>query len=290
MKSIGLLSLFATALLLTMGNSACAQSLTGTWLTEDGSSRIQFQTCVQSQCGQIIWLREPIDPETGKAWQDKFNADGALKRRPLLGLALITDLARTGAGHWEGNLYNPLDGHIYAGKLTDLGNAAFNSEDVRSQASCVRPKSGSGRISTMMRSLKALMLATDVGLLLYWGLTAMSAFGVFHLPSDWMFADYSNATIRSWNWSFLPLDIVLSISGLASLRLSRRDDLRWRPLAILSLAMTVCAGLMAISFWAIRGDFSAAWWGCNLFLMPYPIPFLIDLIACQPARPPPEGA
>jgi hypothetical protein len=129
----------------------------------------------------------------------------------------------------------------------------------------------------MMRSLKALMLATDVALLLYWGLTAMSAFGVFHLPSDWMFADYSNATIRSWNWSFLPLDIVLSISGLVSLQLSRRDDLRWRPLAILSLAMTVCAGLMAISFWAIRG------------LMLYPIPFLTHLIANQPARPP-EGA
>jgi hypothetical protein len=102
-------------------------------------------------------------------------------------------------------------------------------------------------------------------------------------------ASYSNATITSWNWSFLPLDVVLSIFGLASLRLSRLGDLRWRPLAILSLAMTVCAGLMAISFWAIRRDFSVAWWGFNLFLMLYPIPFLIDLIACQPARPP-EGA
>jgi uncharacterized protein (DUF2147 family) len=122
MKSIRLLSSLATALLLAMGSSACAQSLTGTWLTEDGSSRIRFQTCAQSQCGQIIWLREPIDPATGKAWQDKFNADDALKRRPLLGLSMITDLAPADAGHWEGNLYNPLDGHTYAGKLTDLGN------------------------------------------------------------------------------------------------------------------------------------------------------------------------
>jgi hypothetical protein len=117
----------------------------------------------------------------------------------------------------------------------------------------------------------------------------MAALGIFYLPSDWMFADYSNATITSWNWSFLPLDVVLSIFGLASLRLSRLGDLRWRPLAILSLAMTVCAGLMAISFWAIRGDFSVAWWGFNLFLMLYPIPFLTHLIANQPARPP-EGA
>jgi hypothetical protein len=42
----------------------------------------------------------------------------------------------------------------------------------------------------------------------------------------------------------------------------------------LSLALTSCSGLMAISFWAIRGDFDLSWWLPNLFLLVYPLFFL----------------
>jgi uncharacterized protein (DUF2147 family) len=101
--------------------SVHAQSLVGTWLTEDGSSRVQFRSCAQNQCGYIVWLREPVDPATGKARQDKFNSDDSLKSRPLLGLLLISDIAATTAGAWQGTLYNPRDGNSYQGKLTDLG-------------------------------------------------------------------------------------------------------------------------------------------------------------------------
>jgi len=122
------------------------------------------------------------------------------------------------------------------------------------------------------------MFATDVGFLLYWGITATATLGVIGLPAEWLFADYHDSTVVAWNWSFLPLDVLLSATGLYSLRLSLRGDQRWRPLAVVSLAMTFCAGLMAISFWAIRSDYSLVWWGFNLFLMTYPLPFVFGLI------------
>jgi uncharacterized protein (DUF2147 family) len=116
------LSIAAMAIsLFALTASVHAQPLVGTWLTEDGSSRVQFRSCAPNQCGYIVWLREPVDPATGKARQDKFNADDHLKGRPLLGLLLITDIAATTAGAWQGTLYNPRDGNSYQGKLTDLG-------------------------------------------------------------------------------------------------------------------------------------------------------------------------
>ena len=116
------LSIIAIATsLFALTTSVRAQSLVGTWLTQDGSSRVQFRSCAQNQCGYIVWLREPVDPETGKARQDKFNSNDSLKSRPLVGLLMITDIAATTAGAWEATLYNPRDGNSYKGKLRDLG-------------------------------------------------------------------------------------------------------------------------------------------------------------------------
>jgi hypothetical protein len=139
----------------------------------------------------------------------------------------------------------------------------------------------------MSISLRLLMLVTDIGLLSYWLLTALAAAGLIGLPSEWLFSDYHNPIVVAWNWSFLPLDIILSITGLLSVRLAARNDARWLPCALISLSLTVCAGLMAISFWAIRGEFDPVWWGFNLFLMLWPLPFLLALTAPGPDAQPP---
>ncbi|MEV6430562.1 DUF5360 family protein [Nocardia sp. NPDC051463] len=41
--------------------------------------------------------------------------------------------------------------------------------------------------------------------------------------------------------------------------------------------MTSTAGLQAIAFWALRGDFSLTSWIPNLFLLLFPIPALVTL-------------
>ena len=95
-----------------------------------------------------------------------------------------------------------------------------------------------------------------------------------------MYDGYGLPVIDAWNWSFAPLDLGFAITGLASLRLAGKGDGRWAALAVISLALTFCAGLMAISFWAIRGEFNAGWWIPNLLLMAvaaYWLPRLVNI-------------
>lgn len=119
-----------------------------------------------------------------------------------------------------------------------------------------------------------LMRFTDFGMLLYWGVTGLMALGVVSIPGEILFKDYHDARVMAWNWSFLPLDILLSVTGLLALRMEAAEDPRWRVMAAVSLSLTVCAGLMAISYWFLVRDFDASWWVPNLFLMLWPLPFL----------------
>lgn len=108
---------------LTMASqpTLAADRLSGKWLTEKRDSHVEFHPCNSFDCGEIVWLEEDTDPETGKAWTDKFNPDETLKSRPLRGLVFISDLKAVAPGYWEGNLYNPRDGRIYVGRLQQQG-------------------------------------------------------------------------------------------------------------------------------------------------------------------------
>lgn len=124
------------------------------------------------------------------------------------------------------------------------------------------------------KGMKPFLLATDLGFVAYWLLSLIVLAGVDVVPSSWLFKDYDDPIVYAWNWSFFPLDMVLSAVGLLAVRRHARGDSSWRPLAAFSLALTFCAGFMAISFWAIRLDFDPAWWTANLFLAIWPCFFL----------------
>ena len=124
---------------------------------------------------------------------------------------------------------------------------------------------------------RSLMAITDIGMLLYWGTTSLAALSIISLPTDWLFKDYYDLRVVAWNWSFFPLDIALSLTGLWALRLERASNPSWKVWAVASLTLTICAGLMAISYWGIMGEFDITWWVPNLFLMIWPIPFLFQL-------------
>lgn len=124
-----------------------------------------------------------------------------------------------------------------------------------------------------MKTLKKFFLITDIGFIVYWVIT------LFHLiPQDLLFKDYTNPILVSWNWSFLPLDLLISITGLLSLYLYYRKSELWKRISLISLILTFCSGLQAISFWAIRYDFDLIWWIFNGYLMIYPIFFIKNLI------------
>ena len=125
----------------------------------------------------------------------------------------------------------------------------------------------------MGKSLRLSMLVTDIGFLVYWSIVLLGL-----LPSAFAYKDFDDPIVMAWNLSFIPLDFVLSIIGLLSIALYQKKHPGWLPLCIVSLCLTFCAGLQAISFWALRGDFDIGWWIPNLFLIVYPIIFIPRLI------------
>jgi uncharacterized protein (DUF2147 family) len=69
-------------------------------------------------CGMVIWLREPIDPATGKPRVDSLNTDPAKKNQPVLGMQGVFDMRPSREpAQWEGRVYNIDDGKIYDGGI-----------------------------------------------------------------------------------------------------------------------------------------------------------------------------
>ncbi|PHR58339.1 MAG: hypothetical protein COA47_10690 [Robiginitomaculum sp.] len=122
----------------------------------------------------------------------------------------------------------------------------------------------------MPKPLKRLFLVTDISFLIYWAITALVAVNLLGIPQDWLFRDYSDPNIVAWNWSFMPLDILASISGLLAVRMAGTGG-NWRQVALISMVLTFCAGFMAVSFWTFQASFDALWWAANLFLMLWPL-------------------
>jgi Family of unknown function (DUF5360) len=120
-----------------------------------------------------------------------------------------------------------------------------------------------------MKTLKPFFWFTDIVFIVYWLITALHL-----IPPEFLFQDYTNPILRAWNWSFLPLDLLISASGLGSLWAYNRRLEVWRSLALTSLILTMSSGLNAIAFWVIRGDFDPTWWIPNLYLLIYPFFFM----------------
>jgi len=91
----------------------------GVWLTKAGDAKIYVSKCGDSEalCGTIIWLKQPIDPATGRAQVDDKNPDPALARRPIIGLNLFLDMKPEG-DHWSGSIYNADNGKTYASNVS----------------------------------------------------------------------------------------------------------------------------------------------------------------------------
>ncbi|MCS6832326.1 MAG: DUF2147 domain-containing protein [Flammeovirgaceae bacterium] len=65
--------------------------------------------------GRIVWLKEPIDPETGQPKVDKNNPDPAKRNTPLKGMVNLKDLEYVGDREWEnGTIYDPKNGTEYS--------------------------------------------------------------------------------------------------------------------------------------------------------------------------------
>ncbi len=101
-------------------SSAQAAEPTGTWLTQKGDARIHVAHCGKALCATIVWIKDAIDPKTGKPPVDESNPDPAKRNRKIVGLRIFA-MAPDGQGNWAGPIYNSDDGQTYAGKLVLRG-------------------------------------------------------------------------------------------------------------------------------------------------------------------------
>jgi uncharacterized protein (DUF2147 family) len=95
--------------------------VSGIWLTQAGDAKVRVSKCGGGICGVIVWLKDPIDPATGKPQIDDKNHNPSLARRPMIGLPLFLGMQPAGPNKWSGQIYNADDGNSYASNVSVEG-------------------------------------------------------------------------------------------------------------------------------------------------------------------------
>ncbi len=111
-----------------LSSAALAGEPQGTWLSEDGGTKVHIANCGGKLCGTVVWLDEPNDRKTGKPKTDKRNPDPAKRSHPLLGLQVVHGLAASGPNLWSGLIYNADDGNTYQAHLKVQGERSAKVE------------------------------------------------------------------------------------------------------------------------------------------------------------------
>ena len=119
MKNSIIHSLIVSVLLLA--NSAVASTsnspddIVGVWKTGEGTAMVRIYKNGDKYQGKVVWLKEPIDPETGKPKVDKNHPDEASRKRAVLGLINIWGFLYKDNNTWDdGNIYDPKNGNTYS--------------------------------------------------------------------------------------------------------------------------------------------------------------------------------
>lgn len=84
----------------------------GRWLTDDGSGMVEIGPCGNALCGRLVSVLDPRAPD-----RDVNNPDPAQRRRPLLGVAVLTGLVRDRDGWGGGRAYDPKAGRSYRARI-----------------------------------------------------------------------------------------------------------------------------------------------------------------------------
>jgi len=108
--------------------------------------------------------------------------------------------------------------------------------------------------------------ATELAMLIDWVLAAALVLDLISIDPSMMYSDYQNPLVVAWNWSFFPIDIAFAIIGLTARFGVKAARVRFK-LEVIAGVLMFCAGLMAVSFWTITGDFDPTWWGMNIWLI-----------------------
>ncbi|HAD13530.1 MAG TPA: DUF2147 domain-containing protein [Saprospirales bacterium] len=113
MKSIWIFfSLFIASL--TVSAQDAADQLIGLWEPSNGKARVKIEKIGSKYYGKIVWLREPIDPQTQQPKVDKNNPDESMRSVPLKGYRMLKDFVQKNGEWTDGTIYDPESGSTYS--------------------------------------------------------------------------------------------------------------------------------------------------------------------------------
>ena len=99
------------------GGAVASDGAAGVWRLSNGKVTVRVAPCGAHLCGTVVALKKPRDDE-GRPRLDKENPNPALRRRPVIGLTILSNMRADGDGYWTGTIYNPDDGNTYRSEMT----------------------------------------------------------------------------------------------------------------------------------------------------------------------------
>jgi len=104
-------AIILTTTTIASGSALAAPApITGKWKTQDKDAIVTVAKCGASLCGRISKFL--VAPPGGAGQKDINNPKKALRKRTLLGLAVLTGFKPDGV-QWRGRIYDPKSGKSY---------------------------------------------------------------------------------------------------------------------------------------------------------------------------------
>jgi len=117
MKKLFSFLLISTITLFVTANTG-HDTLVGVWEPSHGKARIKIEKIGTKYFGKVVWLKEPIDPNTQQKKVDKNNPDENFRTKPVLGLRILKDFEGKDKNIWDnGTIYDPENGSTYSSKI-----------------------------------------------------------------------------------------------------------------------------------------------------------------------------
>ncbi|HKJ62684.1 MAG TPA: DUF2147 domain-containing protein [Hyphomicrobiales bacterium] len=104
---------FVSALAIAPAMAQKAEDAFGVWEHPDNGSHIRISKCGGGLCAKIIKVEDP-------SRTDVKNPNPAKRKRPIVGITIMSGAKKSGEATWSGKLYNTLDGETYNGTVTVL--------------------------------------------------------------------------------------------------------------------------------------------------------------------------
>ena len=109
-----------------------ADAILGQWIMAGGKARVEIVRQNGTYVGHIVWLKEPLYPAddsqgmAGKPKVDRKNPDASLRKRPIIGLPLVSGFHHAETNVWTGGtIYDPENGKTYSCKISLMDNGSL---------------------------------------------------------------------------------------------------------------------------------------------------------------------